>query len=396
MNKKLGTVALGKFIPAIGAILFNIYVGVKISPAKSDQFFLWFAIIYFASIIGRLGYDTYILRDLSNGRVTNFQKYKSVALLFSLLIAGGCIFFAPYSVWGLVISLPMMVSVGINSAILRALGKNLISGLLEVSAVSFLALFFILSGEVFGLVISVALVSYSFAFAGLTILSIGNYFIGKSVWVLKIKDFRSGDLVLGCKFMFTPLILYATQWIAVIYLTELPEGAVSIYSVGIRLASGFAFIAIAIDSYVSTEFSRHNFNGNYEKINELFKLVRFKSISLAFPIFFFYVVAGICFSDLLVRVDYMDSFYISIIVSFSYLIRLAIGPHQFLLLMTGHEESVNKSSLYNFIIVILGMTLLWSFSVTSILAYAFVVTAGRVFSICMMRSTVLNKFEGKF
>lgn len=377
--------ALARGVPALGAIFFNIYVASQLTVDDADIFFFWFSILYILSFLGRLGFDTYVLRALDAHGEFSAAACKRAALIASVLLAAGAIFFAPREVQWLLFSLPAFSLVGINSSVLRAQGKDSLGGIFEISLLSLVALGVIIVGDLTGSGIALAQVSEGFAVASIGVFIVSEFIVGRCHSVFGRGAWLSPDISTGLRFVPSPLMIYITQWVAIFFLSGAGAGAVSIYSIAVRLASGFAFIAITIDAFVAPRFARYFREGDRDSISALISSVRRKSILILGGFFIIYAGMGRYLVVTSIGVDYVESFYVSLVVAMSYCLILFIGPYQYCLLMGGLEQKVNMCNGFSFLLVAFGSLLLWHFGVESVSAYAAVVAASRLVGILLMR-----------
>lgn len=383
---KLIKIGLGRGVPAIGAILFNLYVASKLPAKEADVFFIWFAVLYVLSFIGRLGFDTYLLKELSARKSFSAAQYKRTAFLASVVLSSGACVFAPAAIYALLFALPFFSIASINSSVLRAEGRDSIGGFLEVSLLSSVALFLLLALVSFDCEIVIDLVAIAFLSAAFVVFLIGEILVGKDHSVIGDHKFLSfQNIPDGIKFVPSPLMIYLTQWIAIFFLSTASEGTVSVYSVAVRLASGFAFIAITIDAFVAPRFARYFHEGDSEGIKALIDLVRKRYFIFLMVAFVVYALLGRYCIEKFIGPEYVESYYVSLIISLSYCLILFIGPYQYFLLMGGGENKVNLSNGVSLVAVILGSSLLWGGAVESAWAYACVVVVARLLGIFMMR-----------
>lgn len=383
---KLIKIGLGRGVPAIGAIVFNLYVASKLPAKDADVFFMWFAVLYVLSFIGKLGFDTYILKELSVRKSSSTAQCKRMAFLASAVLSLGTLMFAPAVIYALLFALPFFSIASINSSVLRAEGRDAVGGFLEVSLLSSVALFIIVSLVFFHYEITIKVVALGFLCSALIVFLIGEIMVGKSRSVIGgDKCLSLQDVSSSIRFVPSPLMIYLTQWIAIFFLSTASEGTVSVYSVAIRLASGFAFIAITIDAFVAPRFARYFYDKDSESIKTLIDLVRKKYFIFLMLAFVIYALFGRFFIESFVGVEYVGSFYISLVISLSYCFILFVGPYQYFLLMGGGESKVNLSNGVSLVAVILGSSTLWAIGVESAWAYACVVAAARLLGIFMMR-----------
>ncbi|MCY1416877.1 hypothetical protein D9M71_323940 [compost metagenome] len=189
-------------------------------------------------------------------------------------------------------------------------------------------------------------------------------------------------------------MIYLAQWIAVFFLSAVGSGAVSIYSVAVRLASGFAFVAITIDAFVAPRFAKYLHDGDKAGVRALINSVRKMSILFLGAGYLIYVALGGYFIEWLVGVEYLQAFYISLLVAVSYCFMLFVGPYQYLLLMGGEEYKVALCNGISLIVMVLGGATLWFASVEDVWAYACVLVVSRFVSVMMMRHFSLKTILG--
>jgi len=383
-------IALGRGIPAVGAILFNLYVAAQIPMSEADVFFVWFAVLYVLSFIGKLGFDIYILRDLGSKDLVSAAGCKRLAFWSSLLLVALGALWVPKEVQWLLFSLPLFCLIGINSSVLRVKGKEVVGGLIEVSLLSFLALVVIFVLELLGQKLSLEVVSYSFFSVTFIVFFVSEVLVGKVQSVVGLSKTDYSRALNGLKFVPSPLMIYLTQWVAILFLGAVGVGSVSLYSVSIRLASGFAFVAITIDAFVAPRFARYLREGDRESIGSLIDLVRKKSLLFLGGGFVVYTLVGRFLVLYFLGDEYIEAFYISIVLALSYCFIAFVGPYQYLLLMGGGEQRVNLCNGVSLLLVFSGCLILWLLSVDAVWAYAAVVSLGRVIGFYLMRYYALQ------
>jgi len=388
---KLIKVGLGRGGPAIGAILFSLYVASKLSVNEADVFFIWFTIIYVLSFLGKVGFDTYVLRDLGSSTLSSASECKRTVLLVSTALAVIALPLAPKEVYWLLFSLPAFCLASINSAVLRAEGKEALGGGLEVSLLSSVACVFLFSMSELNWDVTINLASQTFAISAVSVLLFGEFLVGRKHSLIGDGRILSSP-TLGLRFVPSPLMIFLSQWLAVFFLSTTGAGAVSIYSIAVRLASGFAFIAITVDAFVAPRFARYFRDRDQASISKLIRSVRKKSFVFLLVVFVLYIIVGRYYIYVFMGGDYVESFYVSLIIAASYCSILFVGPYQYLLLMGGGEREVNFCNGISLLFVAGGAFLLWIFSMEYIWAYALVVAVGRVIGILLMRSFSLKKY----
>lgn len=382
---KLIKIGLGRGVPAIGAILFSLYVASKLPASEADVFFIWFTVVYVLSFFGKLGFDTYALRDLGTNVLSSAAECKRTAFVVSTVLALGGLLWAPQEVWWLLFSLPAFSVASINSSVLRAEQKESLGGFLEVSLLSSVAFGILFIQGLQDWVVTLELVSQSFAGGAVVVLLLGEFLVGKNHSLIGGGGFFSSLVPVGLRFVPSPLMIYLTQWIAVFFLSTASTGAVSIYSVAVRLASGFAFIAITIDAFVAPRFARYFREGDKASITALIESVRKKSFLFLGATFIVYALIGHYCIAIFIGVEYVESFYVSLVVAISYCSILFVGPYQYLLLMGGGEKKVSLCNGVALLFVSLGSLLLWGLAIDEVWAYAGLVAFGRLVAILLMK-----------
>lgn len=378
-------IAIGRGLPAIGAIAFNLYVASKLETREADIFFLWFTALYLLSFLGKLGLDTYILREISSKSLASASGSKRAALLTSLIISLITIIFAPSQVWSLLLSLPAFSIISINSSILRAEGKDFLSGFLEVSQLSTAALAVLIASNLQPSELTLSAASNSFALASASILLLSELTLPKKHSIAFGENFVLWHKFTPLRFVPTPLIIFLTQWAVVFFVAKTSEGSASIYAVAVRLASGFAFLAITIDAFASPRFAKYHSLQEPEKIRRLISSIRTKTVPLFGGALLVYALTAPTLIVKFVGPAYLDAFHASLILSLSYFFILIIGPYQSYLLMGSSENKVTFANAISLFCILFGCSMLTLLDATPIYYYASVVAASRIGASLLMR-----------
>lgn len=388
---KLMKIGLGRVGPAIGAVLFSLYVASELSVHESDVFFVWFTVVYVLSFLGKLGFDTYVIKGLGVNALNSASACKRTVALVSMSLACLSLPFAPKEIFFLLYSLPAFCLVSINSSVLRVEGREILGGGLEVSLLSSMAFFFLFVINKLGWIVTIDLVSQAFAISAVSVLVLGEFLVGKRHSLIGSgKMFLSP--ILGLRFVPSPFMIFLAQWLAVFFLSSAGAGTVSIYSIAVRLASGFAFVAITVDAFVAPRFARFFRDHDQVGINNLIKIIRRKALFFLLVAFVLYAILGWYCVSVYVDGYYACSFFVSLIIAASYCAILIIGPYQYLLLMGEGAQAVNLCNGISLLLVASGASLLWIFSVEYVWAYALVVAVGRVVGVLLMRYFSQKKY----
>lgn len=377
---------LARLVPALGAILLNLFVARTFPLIVADIFFIWFAIFYAASFITKLGFDVFLLREVAAETIKAAGTYKRWVFSASFLMTVALFQFATSDVIWLLFGLPFFSVAALNSSITRAQGKDVTSGLLEVSSISAVSFILLLILNYFSTSISLEIVCQSFFAACLIVFFVGEYLSGYKNTIFTAGEYISNSILLAAlSLAISPFVIYCTQWVAVFFLKFGPVGEVSLYSVGVRLASAFAFVTITVDAFVAPRFARLLRKGAVDEVNTLIRQVRNKASWLMIFALSFYAAVGWYIAKEYLSQQYIDSLKVSIIIAFYYLSVIIIGPYQYLLLMAGKAKIVNYSNGLVAVLVLVSSVTAMAFDLTSAVLFACFVTISRIIGMLFIR-----------
>jgi O-antigen/teichoic acid export membrane protein len=243
----------------------------------------------------------------------------------------------------LFVALPFFALVAINSRIMRAVGRYVSAGFLEVSAISALAFLVLFGWVVASPAVKIADVTFAFVISAACLFLISEFLVGQShtIWAGLDEKLLHLDRA-SLPFVVFPLLIFATQWLPVYFLARISDESVSIFNIAVRFASLVTFVSISIDSYLSPKFSRLHALGEYAQIKKV--VARFRGYSLIACILFLLVYS--CVGPWLITSwagdAYADAYYVAIPVLLMYFSMLIGGPFQSFLLMSDQEALVNK------------------------------------------------------
>jgi O-antigen/teichoic acid export membrane protein len=390
-------VLLSRGIPAVGVIIYSILIARILSIDDTGIIFLWISIIYFSSLISRLGFEIYFLKEVSIGNNKFIPAAKklvfAISILISILITS---VFNSENLFYLIFSLPFFSLCAINSSILRAENKIFAAGLTEVSSISMTSASIITFVYYFKLNIDIdididiGIISIIFFASSFLVFSISEYMIDKenrglnSGLEINIKYIKE-----SIPFLAAPLIIYSIQWIPIYFLGLLSTKAVAVFGLSVKIASGFAFFAISLDSYIAPKFAKLHATGKLQEAKDIIKSTRWISGSVIFIFFSIYLLFGESAILNILGAEYKDVFLPALAMMLSYAIILMIGPYQYYLLMSSGQSAVTKSNAMAMLIAIFGCFLLFYFKNDTVLAYSAVIVSARIYAILIMRRITL-------
>jgi O-antigen/teichoic acid export membrane protein len=339
---------------ALGAILFHIAVIRVLDVAAAGQLFLWLTTLYVASFVANLGLDTYLLKRIS-ARTSKFAPAKKrLAFLFSSALAIVVVLGASASGKWIFMALPFFALVAINSRIMRAVGRYVSAGVIEVSAISALAFVLLCVCVWINGAIEIDGVACVFVVAATCLFLLSELLVGKShrIWAgLGVKWLHLDRASLP--FVVFPLLIFATQWLPVYFLARTSDESVSIFNIAVRFSSLVTFVSISIDSYLSPRFSRLHEQGSYLQIKAVVSKFRGYSAVACVVFLWMYFLGGPLLITSWAGEAYADAYYVAIPVLLMYFFMLMGGPYQSFLLMSDQESLVNKVNVLALVLVLL-------------------------------------------
>ena len=328
---------------ALGAILFHIAVIRVLDVSAAGQLFLWLTTLYVASFVANLGLDTYLLKRIAAHTSKFAAAKKRLAFLFSLALSIAVVLGASASAKWIFMALPFFALVAINSRIMRALGRYVSAGVIEVSAISALAFVLLCVCVWINGIVEIEVAACVFVIAAACLFLVSELLVGKSYriwtgWGVKCLHLDRASL----PFVVFPLLIFATQWLPVYFLARISDESVSIFNIAVRFSSLVTFVSISIDSYLSPRFSRLHEQGDYLQIKDVVSKFRGYSAVACIVFLSIYFLGGPLLITSWAGEAYADAYYVAIPVLLMYFLMLMGGPYQSFLLMSDQESLVNK------------------------------------------------------
>lgn len=353
-----------KTLAALFAFLFNILLARKLGAEDTGIFFLCFTIIMISVVIGRLGLDNVVLREVAKYAINNkwrelkgvFLSSMKIAVVSSTLMTVLILFSADlvadmlFNMPEMSESLRMMSLIIIPFSLIFIISSSL-KGLKKITQATFIESFFIPFFSVFCLFfllqdneLNKFLRYYIFIFFFTLILAFyfwykNTAFIGKQINILSFKNIIKSSMPL----LWVASMLFINSWADRIFLGiySNPE-SVGVYSISMKIAMLVSFVLVAVNSSSSAKFAEFYQSNNIMALsNYSVKATNIMAV-ISFPILIFLII----FSEEILHVfgfDFISGAMALIILCVGQFINVATGSVGQILVMTNREKLLRKS-----------------------------------------------------
>ena len=357
------------FIKVLGAglaFLFNILLARKLGAGEVGIFFLCFTIVMIAVVIGRLGLDNVVLREIAKYAINNkWGQLKGIFLysvkitLMSSLLMSVLIFFSADFISDKLFNLPemskslrMMCLIILPFALMLIISASL-KGLKKIAQATIIESFFIPFFSVFCLRFLVKdnnlnqFLNY-YVVIFITVLLLAVYFWKKNTKLIREKasSFSMKKILnSSIPLLWVASMLFVNSWADRIFLGiySTPED-VGVYSIAIKVAMLVGFVLVAVNSASSAKFSEFYQSNNIKELSNYCT----KSTNLMATISFPFLILLILFSDQILNIfgsDFIIGSTVLVILCFGQFINVATGSVGQILAMTNREKLLRKSIL---------------------------------------------------
>ena len=359
-----------KIMGAVFAFLFNVLLARKLGAEDTGIFFLCFTVVMIAVVIGRLGLDNVVLREIARYAISNkWGKLKGIFLssikiaLISSIVVGLLFFFSAELISVKLFNLPEMsiplrkISLIIIpfslmliiSASLKGLKNIAQATVIESFLVPFLSVFclyFLVKDDSFNQFLSYYVVIYIFIFL------LAIYYWKKSTKFIKEKAsnfFFKEILDSSIPLFWVGSMLFVNSWADRIFLGVYsnPE-SVGIYSIAMRIAMLVSFVLVAVNSASSAKFSEFYQSKNIKELSNYCSRSTNLIVIISLPV----LILLIIFSNYILAIfgaEFVVGSTVVMILCFGQFINVATGSVGQILAMTNREKLLRRSILIGMI-----------------------------------------------
>jgi len=357
------------FIKVLGggfAFLFNILLARKLGADNSGIFFLCFSVVMIAVVIGRLGLDNVVLRDIAKyainnkwGKLKGIFSYSVTISLISSVLMSLLVFFSADLISDQLFNMPEMskslrimsliiIPLSIISIIasslkgLKKIAQATVTESLLVPFFSVLSLYFLVKDNNLNQFLNYYVIIF------IITLILAFYFWKKNTKFIieKASSFSIREIFdSSIPLLWVTSMLFVNSWADRIFLGIYSNAeSVGVYSIAMKVAMLVSFILVAVNSASSAKFSEFYQSNNIKALSNYCA----KSTNLMATISLPVLILVIFFSDLIL--DFFGSeFTIGstalIILCFGQFINVATGSVGQILAMTNREKLLKKSIL---------------------------------------------------
>jgi len=357
------------FIKVLGggfAFLFNILLARKLGADNSGIFFLCFSVVMIAVVIGRLGLDNVVLRDIAKyainnkwGKLKGIFSYSVTISLISSVLMSLLVFFSADLISDQLFNMPEMskslrimsliiIPLSIISIIasslkgLKKIAQATVTESLLVPFFSVLSLYFLVKDNNLNQFLNYYVIIF------IITLILAFYFWKKNTKFIieKASSFSIREIFdSSIPLLWVTSMLFVNSWADRIFLGIYSNAeSVGVYSIAMKVAMLVSFILVAVNSASSAKFSEFYQSNNIKALSNYCA----KSTNLMATISLPVLILVIFFSDLIL--DFFGSeFTIGstalIILCFGQFINVATGSVGQILAMTTREKLLKKSIL---------------------------------------------------
>ncbi len=357
------------FIKVLGAglaFLFNILLARNLGAESAGIFFLCFTVVMIAVVIGRLGLDNVVLREVAKysinkqwGQLKGIFSYSVKITLISSFLMSLLIFSSAGLISDRLFNLPeMSKSLRIMSLItvpfalmliisssLKGLKKIAQATIIESFLVPFfsvLCLYFLVKDNNLNQFLNYYVIIF------ITTLLLAVYYWKKNTKLIieKASSFSMKKILnSSIPLLWVASMLFVNSWADRIFLGiySTPEN-VGVYSIAFKVAMLVGFVLVAVNSASSAKFSEFYQSNNIKELSNYCT----KSTNLMAAISFPVLILLIFFSDQILNIfgsDFIVGSSALVILCFGQFINVATGSVGQILAMTNREKLLRKSIL---------------------------------------------------